>query len=235
MKNLLSSVLLGVVFTILLATPVFATVIGCNVNIYVDAAPNKYGSPDYAAWEASSFAAVSAGSFVNMANGINPNNVGTTNFEIQDEVVYSFGDLGKRLTWIYWIPNETVANLAGRFQVSLFNYWGNDPALDFYNDYYGSTWLEPTSWIDYNGGVIGTAGMAWWGAYNTNTAAELAADLADWGSVPESWVFTAKLDGRACSITDNRDAVAPVPEPSTMLLMGVGLAGLAFYRKKRQA
>jgi hypothetical protein len=93
---------------------------------------------------------VAADKFKNMSNGSNPANNGTTNFEITDEVVYSFGDLGKRLTWIYWIPKETIATLSNRFTISLLNNWGNDPEYDFYNDYYGSTWLTPTSWANYD-------------------------------------------------------------------------------------
>ena len=78
------------------------------VYIYVDSAPNVYGSPLYPAWQNDAFAKAASGTFVNMANGKNPAFVGTTNFVIEDEVVYSFGDLGKRLTWVYWIPNETL-------------------------------------------------------------------------------------------------------------------------------
>jgi len=160
------------------------------VSIYVDAAPNVYGSPDYAPWQTATYAAVSAGTFMNMSNGVNPANVGTTDFEIQDEVVYSFGDLGKRLTWIYWIPDTTIAELqAKEFQMSLTNIWDGD-VLDFYLDYYGSTWLEPTKWVEYNGGVIGTAGMAWWGAYGVNTQEALDADIAAWIQADETWIFT---------------------------------------------
>lgn len=204
----------------------------CGVYLFVDSAPNVYGSPNFPAYKNNAYAAAAGGTFVNMINGINPANIGTTNFEIDDEVVYSFGDLGKRLYWIYWIPNTTTAQLTGRFQISLFNIWDGD-VLDFYEDYYGSTWLQPTSWENYNGGVIGMAGMAWWGAYGVNTPEALAADIAEWGKAEETWIFTAKLDGIECSITSYR---APIPEPGTILLLGSGFLGLGlvgYFRRKR--
>lgn len=208
------------------------------ISIFVDAAPNKYGSPDYTSWETNTFQSVANGTFVNMTHSINPLNVGTTDFEIEDEVVYSFGDLGKRLTWIYFIENESVASLdAGdRFQISLTNIWDGS-SWDFYDYYYGNTWLEPTSWIDYdsdgdgtNDSVIGTAGMAWWGAYQINTQEALDADIQDWGSVDESWIFTARLDNNETSITSNRKAV---PEPAAILLFCTGLMGLVRFSGKR--
>lgn len=211
-----------------------------GVSIYVDSAPNVYGSPDYPSWETQAFASAANGTFINMANGINTDNIGTTNFEIQDEVVYSFGDLGKRLTWIYWIDGETIENLTGNFEISLLNTWDGDE-LDFYNDYYGSTWLVPTQWVNYDkdgdgitDGVIGTAGMAWWGAYGVNTQEALDADLAAWGLADESWEFIAKLNGEEFSITSERTSSAPVPEPATMLLFGTGIAGLAGSRFRRK-
>lgn len=204
-----------------------------SVNLYVDAAPNVYGSPDYAAWRDAAFLAAASGSFVNMANSFNPANVGTTEFEIQDEVVYSFGDLGSRLTWIYWIPGETVDSLAGRFDISLENVW-DGAYLDFYDDYYGSTWLVPSSWTNYAGGVIGTAGMAWWGAYGVNTQEALDADIAAWIQSWETWTFTARLDGVEYSITSTRDVpVVPVPPAAGIGLLGMGILGFVRrYRRK---
>jgi hypothetical protein len=178
--------------------------------LYVDAAPNVYGSPDYAAWQAKAFAGAAAGTFVNMAGSAIGCNAASTRFEIEDEVVYSFGDLGKRLTWIYWIPGETKASLAGRFKTALFNTWDGD-VLDFYLDQFASTWLEPTKWVDYDAdgdgnvdGVVGTAGMAWWGAYGVNTPEALEADLAEWGMARESWEFKAELDGTEFSLVSDR-------------------------------
>lgn len=210
-------------------------------TLFVDAAPNIFGSPDYSTWKTNSYKSVVDGTFVNMANSINPNNIGTTDFEIQDEVVYSFGDLGKRLTWIYFITGELVETLenTNRFQVSLTNVW-DGVSDDFYQTYYGKTWLEPTKWTNYDSdgdgtddSVIGTAGMAWWGAYNTTTQGELDSDLAAWGLSEEYWTFTTKLDGVESSITSYREAES-VPEPVTILLFGTGLAGLIGIRRKKK-
>jgi hypothetical protein len=217
--------LLGLLISVVFTSSAFAL----NVFLYVDSAPNVYGSPDYQSWEDNAYAAASNGTFVNMANGENPDNVGSTNFDIRDEVVYSFGDLGKRLHWIYWIPDTTIAELTGNFEIKLENYWDGE-YLDFYDSYYDSTWLEPTKWKEYNGGVIGSAGMAWWGAYGTNTPDALNADIAEWITAEETWIFTARLGDNECSIESYR---APVPEPTTSLFMVTGLAILVCVQRRR--
>ncbi|MCK5081058.1 MAG: PEP-CTERM sorting domain-containing protein, partial [Candidatus Moranbacteria bacterium] len=210
-----------------------------TIGLYVDAAPNVYGSPDYDPWWNATKSDIVAGTFTNMANGVNSTNIGTTNFEIQDEVVYSFGDFGKRLTWTYWIPNETTASLAGRFEIKLENWW-NGEYLDFYANYYGSSWLEPTKWENYDtdedgtpDGVLGTAGMAWWGAKGVNTPEALAADILEWGKSDEIWKFSARLSDNVSSITSSRAGQAPVPEPATLLLFGAGLLALAGVNRKK--
>ena len=155
------------------------------VDIYVDSAPNKYGSAAYPAWEVGAFSGAADGSFVNMANGINPANVDTTDFEIQDEVVYSLGDTGKRLHFVYYVAGQTVESLDGRFQVSLTNLW-NGNFQDYFLENFQATWLQPNQWVDYDAdgdgtidGVVGTAGAAWWGAYNTKTQEELDIEISN--------------------------------------------------------
>jgi hypothetical protein len=201
------------------------------VNLYVDSAPNIYGSPDYASWWASAKSAASTGAFTNMANSSDPSNSGTTNFEVEDAVVYSFGDLGSRLHFIYWIDGATISSLSGIFKISLSYEW-DGIVYDFYKGYYGSTWLEPTSWVEYNGGVIGTAGFAWWGAYGVNTQEALDADLAEWDKHQGDITFTVDYNGETSSLTANH---SPVPEPSTWFLLCSGLAGFAAFRLKRRA
>ena len=116
-RRVISLLVLG---AMVLAPAAFAT--PC-LSIFVDAAPNGFGSPDFEPWRDAAYAGAADGSFVNMLSSYNPANIGTTDFEIQDEVVYSFGDLGKRLTWIYWLPDETLADLTGtgRFEIALMN------------------------------------------------------------------------------------------------------------------
>lgn len=180
------------------------------VFLYVDAAPNITLSPDYSDWESGAFFAAAAGSFRNMINSSDPSNIDTTHFEIEDEVVYSFEDFGRRLTFIYWIPGHTVESLEGNFKVALFNTWDCD-VLDFYDYYYGETWLEPTEWKNYDqdgdgsfDGVIGTVGMAWWGAYGVDNQDALDNDLAEWGPISERWEFKVDFAGDIYSITANR-------------------------------
>ncbi|NMH60771.1 PEP-CTERM sorting domain-containing protein [Alteromonas ponticola] len=222
MNTLLGTALLGFTLTL---SQAHASV----VSIFVDAAPNKFGSPDYSAWEANAFAAAADGTFVNMSNSLNSDNWGTTNFEIEDEVVYSFGDLGSRLTWVYFISDTTVEELdaADNFAVSLLNTWDGEES-DFYMEYYGSTWLEPGSWQNYNGGVIGTAGMAYWGAQDINTQEALDSDIAAWGAAAESWEFRVRFDDDITSLTSNR--IASVPEPSGIALLAAAI--LLLTRRK---
>lgn len=222
------------VLVLLLVAGIFlASSSAMAISLYVDAAPNVYGSADYAPWWSNAKSDVAAGTFANMRNGFNPGNVGTTDFEIQDEVVYSFGDLGNRLTWIYWIPNETISSLVSQnFQIRLENWWDSE-YLDFYDYYYGNSWVTPTRWEEYAGGVIGSAGMAWWGASGVNTAEALAADILDWSQADETWKFSVRFGQENSSLTSNREGLAPVPEPTTILLFSAGLLGLGYIHRRR--
>ena len=73
------------------------------VSLYVDSAPNVYGSPNWAPWWTDTKDDVAAGTFTNMRTGTFP---GSTMADPYDEIVYSTMDLGKRLHWIYWLPRN---------------------------------------------------------------------------------------------------------------------------------
>ncbi|MBX3355727.1 MAG: hypothetical protein KF724_08515 [Phycisphaeraceae bacterium] len=139
------------------------------MNLYADSAPNLFGSPAWAPWWASARADMEAGTFENMRSGAYP---GSLLMSPHNLIVYSTGDLGRRLHTMFWIPDETTASLDGRFQMRYCLDWdGVDYVYDFgLNDYVvydgptGSAgWVQPAgSWSNYSTGVVGNPGWAWW-------------------------------------------------------------------------
>jgi hypothetical protein len=224
-----------------------------DVQLYADSAPNAYGSPNYAPWRAQAFSDVVAGTFTDMRNGAYP---GTHIFAPTDAIVSSVGDLGKRLTWIYWIPNMTVAQLSGmNFQVKTVMDW--DGIAYTYDWNTGATvadaanlgWIQPGSWINYNNGVIGAFGNAWWAVHGTDPEAAdyytgvTQADIDSLGNEIQTyqtyWTGQVRyLDNGIYQTADLKLDV--VPEPTTMiagalLLLPFGASTLRILRKRHTA
>ncbi len=167
---------IAVLPALVLAVSVHAA--GITPSLYADTAPNVYGSPNWTPWWNSTKADVANGTFVNMRSGAHP---GTIYFEPEEEIVYSTGDLGRRLHWIYWVPGKTIAELQQcNFQVNWMVDWDG---VDYVYDWTiydvdeailvggipTNGWIQPSSWVNYDkdgdsnpDGVIGTFGVAWW-------------------------------------------------------------------------
>jgi hypothetical protein len=130
-------------------------------------APNIYGSPDWDPWWQAAKDGIVGGSFVGGTGGTF---AGSPFFIPVDETVYSFGDLGTRIHWIYRIPDTTIAELDGLFEVKWVVDWsGTDWTTDasgaWILDDPDEGWSEPSRWEEEDGDVFGSVGFAWWGAY----------------------------------------------------------------------
>ncbi len=166
-----------------------------------------------------------------MAHSADPRNAGTLMFNIRDTFVYSFGDLGKRLHFVYWIPDTTVADLkAAHFQIGIDLVWDGVTLSDWA---YGTDWVEPSSWIDRDGGVIGTAGAAFWGAYGVNTPAALEADIAD--SQPYTDAFSFRVRSDNLDSTTLLTVTQRVPDgASTLMLLALALGSLTLWHRRQR-
>ena len=211
------------------------------VDLYLDAAPNAYGSADWPAFRDAAYGSIYNGTFVSQAHSFNPANAGTLKYEAEDYLVYNFADFGKRLHAFYYIPGQTLASLDGRLQTSIL-YEDAGVWHDAYAEAGWETWVAPSSSVDYDGnndgaidGVMGSIGNAFWGAsgyyFNTPEAREaLAADLQYVRDHIGDTRFLVRLDG---DISELRAVhIAPVPIPSAVILLGSGLLGLVGLRKK---
>ena len=125
------------------------------------------GRPIGFPWWSTAQTDVVAGTFDNMRSSV-LGTPGDLYMDPYDEIVYSTGDLGSRLHWIYWIDGATTTDLAGNFEARFVIDWGGDEytwdwGLNAWADpSTGAGWIEPGSWEDYGGGVIGSFGHAWW-------------------------------------------------------------------------
>jgi len=221
-----------------------------DITLKVDSAPNIYGSPNWAPWWDAAKADVKNGTFQNMRTGTYPN---TLYMSPYDEIVYSTGDLGKRIHFIYWIPNTSVADLTGLFEVKRVIDWGGtnwtlDSGGNWLFDSPTDGWVTPSSWEDYMGGVIGSAGFAWWASDND-------APPFDTGGNPYDETDQADIDALADLLLDNqtfltglvryRDdpnsdwveqalTVTFIPEPPLTALFVAGVVGAFVVRRKRR-
>ncbi len=221
-----------------------------TVQLYVDSAPNIYGSPNWTPWWNNTKTDVVGGTFVNLRTGTYPNSLRVDPY---DEIVYSTGDLGKRLHWIYWLPGETKSTLNGRFEVKWVIDWDGDAWTYDWNvnnwtpDSPAAGWVQPGSWEDYSSGVIGSFGFAWWatdddappGSTDGNPYNETNQDDID---ALRNLVF--QYQTYALGLVRYRETVndpwqytslkVTIPDSgaSTLGLLGLAVVGLGLYRRR---
>lgn len=240
---------LAVIAVVTAAWPWCQTGHATTVNLYVDSAPNRYGSPNWSSWWDATKSDVVASNFVNLRTGTYP---GSLVIDPYDEIVYSTGDLGKRLHWIYWVPDTTTDALNDNFQVKWVIDWDGEnwtydwSTGDWLADGPENGWVEPSSWENYSNGVIGSVGFAWWASdddalpYDTDGKPYNETDQADIDAlrcqVLQSQTFAegfVRIRNDQNSDWEVYSLRVKVPDSgSSLVLAALGVAGLAGFSRR---